>query len=565
VWTDELARLVAASLAAMFLVSGTIKVVGRDGPRTWGAVIQTLLGNRLGRVVGKLLPLAELTVAATLVLAPATGLRLASAMLAVLAGGVLAAARSPLRGTKCTCLGALSRARIGLRLALRNLGLALAAFAASFAAPLPGPLGVGALLIGLGVFLLSSLAPRVQGLGRVRVGSRVYGIELDGERGALIVVLSPGCPPCEGLAPELARFAADRPRLALTVAIGPGAPSERERLATAVGAPARLDLERALNRWTVPATPWAIAALGDGRVAASAPVPTPDALASVVASLGEPPTRHSRRAALRAAAVASVAVPAVRSAVAYARVLKQSPIAVAAGITYDHSPQNDFHGTCDKFGDRLQTGGGVYVPGYSGGKDANGYTKVTGIDDGGKPPASVVNRRDKVTITQKGYCPCDHSYYDSFTQCTIECPNGLGCFGIQCQPGPSVVCIDTTYGVKLDPPDITIYQLLWTPPKHSLRGCKQMAAAINANTAAHEARHAQNAINAFNQVNQRYAHKRAHACAPTKGQALAEINAQIADEIRAAQDEAATVLDAADQAFHLSPAGQHGVLDCRKC
>ncbi len=227
-WTDELARLVAASLAALFLASGTVKVAGRDGPRAWGAVVQTLIGNRLGRVVGKLLPLAELTVAATLVLAPATGLRLASAMLAGLAGGVLAARRSPLRGAKCSCLGALSRARIGLPLAVRNLGLALAAFAASFTAASSSSLGLQTVLFGFGVFLLASLAPRIQSLRQARVGSQLKEFDRNDGRDALIVVLAPGCPPCERLAPGLARFAADRPELPVTVAIGPGHPDERK-------------------------------------------------------------------------------------------------------------------------------------------------------------------------------------------------------------------------------------------------------------------------------------------------------------------------------------------------
>jgi hypothetical protein len=205
---------------------------------------------------------------------------------------------------------------------------------------------------------------------------------------------------------------------------------------------------------------------------------------------------------------------------------------------------------------------GVAVPGFGRNPNKGGYTWIDGIQQKRAFPANVVHRHNTVTQTTQGYCPCTNTYYNDYTQCTIECPSGLACFGYSCEEIAAKVCITSKYGISFPEPNITINALKWTPPANSTSACKQAAAEYDADTQSHESEHAKNAIDTVNKFNQDYAHRSVHACAHTYGQALAQVNQLIAADVKSAQNQATDALDKLDGAFH---AGGHQVLDCRKC
>lgn len=83
-------------------------------------------GKHLTKLVRVAVPLVEMMICATLLIAPARGLLLSSVLLAVFAGGVYVLSKNH-AGSKCNCLGALASSTISPLLALRNLLLALVA------------------------------------------------------------------------------------------------------------------------------------------------------------------------------------------------------------------------------------------------------------------------------------------------------------------------------------------------------------------------------------------------------------------------------------------------------
>jgi len=128
--THPILHAITAVVGAMFVAAAFGKV---DAWPRWSATSAALLGSHtsLGRLVRAGLPALEAAIGVLTFVRPVWGLATGSALLFVLAGGVLALA-SRSAGTECGCFGALMPSQIGLPLALRNLALALAAAVAAF-------------------------------------------------------------------------------------------------------------------------------------------------------------------------------------------------------------------------------------------------------------------------------------------------------------------------------------------------------------------------------------------------------------------------------------------------
>ena len=106
-----------------------------EWPR-WQRAIDAFVPARPAAWLLKLgIPAAEASVVVCLLVRPRIGLIAASALLAVLALGVLVLRRSH-AGARCNCFGAALEASIGVRLALRNALLAAVAGLAAVATPL---------------------------------------------------------------------------------------------------------------------------------------------------------------------------------------------------------------------------------------------------------------------------------------------------------------------------------------------------------------------------------------------------------------------------------------------
>jgi methylamine utilization protein MauE len=128
--THAILHLITAVVGAMFVAAAFGKV---DAWPRWSATSAALLGTHanLRRLVRVGLPTVEAAIGALAFVRPVWGLASGSALLFVLAAGVLAL-RSRSAGTECGCFGALMPSQIGLALALRNLSLALVAAVAAF-------------------------------------------------------------------------------------------------------------------------------------------------------------------------------------------------------------------------------------------------------------------------------------------------------------------------------------------------------------------------------------------------------------------------------------------------
>ncbi len=563
-------RLFASMLAALFMAAGLSKVWGAEAWRIWSAAAGAAAAGRRtwAAALAALLPGAELLTVGLLVADPGRGLAAGALLLAGLGAGVLAVGPR-MAGSPCSCYGPLSHATISPGLAVRNFSLSLLAVAASLPS-LPGPLRPGELLVGavLGAVLLMAGAG-VEGRGRVMIGKRLHGLAGLTDAPAVIVVLSPGCPACERLAPMLAGFASQHRAAGLRVVIGAGPEPDRVRLAAVAGAERR-PLERVVARWQVPGTPWGIAVGIDGRVVATGVTSSLADLAQLARSLDEPPERVSRRAILGVALTAALASLSAQSAAALARASRSPPRravrARIATVTIDQNDRNDVFGTCLDLADRLARSG-VYVPGgRQSQRNAGGYTAVEGFEPGDPPskvPASVINRRDQVEHIWKGYCPCDGTQYTDQTQCAVDCPQGLRCFGYQCVTTFEQWCARSTYGVELADPNITIYELHWiSTGKHK---CPAYANAFNLSTQNHELQHAKDAQNTVNDTNRAWANRSVRRCALTQAAALNAVAMAIAQDVLAAQTAAQEELHQKTVAFHNSPAGAHGTLDCRRC
>ncbi|GAA2239577.1 hypothetical protein N1031_17120 [Herbiconiux moechotypicola] len=222
-----------AALVAVFCVSGVAKLTDRSGTE---AVLSALAlgGARARRAVARMLPGAELVLAAVLLVAPAGWMQfgswLAAGMLAVFSVvvGVLLA-----RGHEvaCGCFGALSEEAVSWRTLLRNLALVALAVLTALLAPvgvLPAalvlPLEGWLALAGLAVVALTVaalvLARRVTVLrralataGRPLAHPASFGALTGGREGTEWPVPDLEVTDARGRAVELASLAGDRPVL----------------------------------------------------------------------------------------------------------------------------------------------------------------------------------------------------------------------------------------------------------------------------------------------------------------------------------------------------------------
>jgi methylamine utilization protein MauE len=131
-------QIIAGGYATFLFVVALAKL---DGWQVWSASVAEWLPVGLPiRAVCIAVPAIEVLTAVLLLLAPATGLLAAAALLGVFGGGVLLLSRRA-QGKDCGCFGTLLPSRIGRGLAVRNLLLAaLAAVAGLLAggATVPG-------------------------------------------------------------------------------------------------------------------------------------------------------------------------------------------------------------------------------------------------------------------------------------------------------------------------------------------------------------------------------------------------------------------------------------------
>jgi hypothetical protein len=117
-------QTVAGGYATFLFIVALAKL---DGWQVWSASVAEWLPTRLPvRAVRIAVPAIEALTAALLLLAPATGLLVAAALLGGFGSGVLALGRRA-QGKDCGCFGTLLPARIGRGLAIRNLLLAAVA------------------------------------------------------------------------------------------------------------------------------------------------------------------------------------------------------------------------------------------------------------------------------------------------------------------------------------------------------------------------------------------------------------------------------------------------------
>lgn len=114
-------QTVAGGYATFLFIVALAKL---DGWQVWSASVAEWLPARLPvRAVRIAVPAIEALTAMVLLLAPATGLLVAAALLGGFGGGVLVLGRRA-QGKDCGCFGTLLPGRIGRGLAIRNLLLA---------------------------------------------------------------------------------------------------------------------------------------------------------------------------------------------------------------------------------------------------------------------------------------------------------------------------------------------------------------------------------------------------------------------------------------------------------
>ena len=124
-------QIIAGGYATFLFVVALAKL---DGWQVWSASVAEWLPVGLPiRAVCIAVPAIEVLTAVLLLLAPATGLLAAAALLGVFGGGVLLLSRRA-QGKDCGCFGTLLPSRIGRGLAVRNLLLAAVAAVAGLLA-----------------------------------------------------------------------------------------------------------------------------------------------------------------------------------------------------------------------------------------------------------------------------------------------------------------------------------------------------------------------------------------------------------------------------------------------
>jgi len=549
-----------ASLYAALFGAAAIGKVGSPGG--WSALASAAARRRstaLALTVG--LPLAEAGAACLLLIAPRAGLIAAAGLLALLGAGVLAL-QGRVDGRQCSCFGALHSTQLGRGLAIRNFGLAAVA---AVLAPAAGMTAAGLPYIALAAacaVLPLLAAPLVNRRRRApAAGDRLA--RPGAER--LVVVLAPGCGPCHQLATALGEFEPDGVEVLAAVA-ATGDEKERESILEALGTAARPGLAGIVEDWRIPGTPFGIRLNSAGVVMAAHPVFDADGLRELCNGIPAPAPQQgrSRREVLRTAAGAAAApllAPLVRVATAGAAVASQ----LTPDVDFDDNPKNEFTGSCNKFGDLIENRGVIGADGQAK-KNAGGYTHAAGFESASSIQADVCKREERVTEEWKGYCPCDGKEYTDESDCKVECPKGLACFGVQCQETFRRVCIDALVDICVAQPKITISVLRWTPkgpgagPK-----CKAMAARQQKSTGVHEMHHAQDVRDAVDETNALFSNRTIRKCGLTEAAARAAINAEIAKLVDQAKQEAYKRDGDKSADFHKTSDGRHGQIDCRLC
>ncbi len=176
----SLAPLAALLVALVFAVAAVTKL----GDQPSSVADFAALGLPAPAALARVVPPAELAIAALLLIAPAVGATLASLALMAFTA-VLAAALRAGRRVSCGCLGPLSRKPVSTATLGRNAGLiALAVLAAATPAPtgvLP-TLPAADVVLAVGpLVLLAALGAQILAL-RAQLG-RIWSVELAGEPG----------------------------------------------------------------------------------------------------------------------------------------------------------------------------------------------------------------------------------------------------------------------------------------------------------------------------------------------------------------------------------------------
>jgi len=296
-------------LALVFAVAGVAKLLDLEGSRE--ALRGFGVADRLARVLGALVPLAELSVAVALVFHPTAlwGAVGAFVLLATFSAGIANALR---RGRKpdCHCFGQLHSAPAGRETLARNIGLA--ALAGFVAVEGPGPsaadwvadrtpaelvaIGTATAAIALAALSLrlwadkrrlkQSLDSAYAALDEVPVGLPVGApapaFALSAARGegqslddllatglpVLVVFVDPGCGPCKELMPKLGRWQATLAQRLPIAVIGRGDREEHRRQSEKFGVHVLIDEDsKVAGAYRLRDTPAAVLVGPDGRLA----------------------------------------------------------------------------------------------------------------------------------------------------------------------------------------------------------------------------------------------------------------------------------------------------------
>lgn len=297
---DQLAAIARIVLIAIFVVSGTAKLLDPSGTR--GAVEQFRVPARFVGALARLLPFLELAIAAALLdLSTARlGGVAAFALLACFVIGIIRVLREGER-PDCHCFGQLHSEPVGPSTLLRNAALMAAAALAvwqdggrSLVDWQRDSPGVRAALVAVGVGLVAAIystarrsaggtvAPP-QGLdpgstapsfalpsppsGEVRLDEM-----LGRGRSVVLLFVSPGCGPCQALLPSIAGWQRLE-RLGIAVLVA-GTENDTAKIAETHGLRDTAVDERAVTRsaFEVRSTPGAVLLSDDGRVLAPAAV-----------------------------------------------------------------------------------------------------------------------------------------------------------------------------------------------------------------------------------------------------------------------------------------------------
>jgi len=504
--------------------------------------------------------------ACLLLAAPRAGLVAAAGLMALLAAGVFAVA-GRLDGQPCSCFGALKAAPVGRRLAFRNLALAAGAAAVAPAADL-APAGAGYVAVAAAGCAVPVLAGWFRGTRRQAPtpGARL------GKPGVprLVVVLAPGCGPCGRVAPAVRSLEVPGVQVEAVLA-ATGDEAERRSLLEVLGPRARPDLADLVEAWRIPGTPYGVRLDGAGVVTAAGPVLSSEDLRALAdgSQAERVVTRarsHSRREVLVGAtgvAAAAFLAPVAQTVAAVRSILpaqRKSP-----DVDFDDNPKNDFKGTCGDFADLIENRGVIGADGDAK-KNAGGYTDAAGFEKASTIAADVCRREERVQTRWEGICPCDGKHYTNETLCNVDCPEGLACFGEQCQELFREVCIDAIVDICVAQPKVTISVLRWTP---SGRGagpkCKAMAQRLERGVGLHEQHHAQDVRDAVDETNALFSNRTIRKCAATEADARKAIDAEVAKLVNQAKQDAFNRDSDKSEAFHKTSEGKHGQLDCRAC